>query len=270
MQFRLMMMFLCLLLANQLMAQKKYVVYAIKGNPTYTKNQQQNKLTTGIFLQSGESITLQKSDAVYLIGETDYCLLQLNKPGVYNMQLLQQRCVRQPQHVTYNYFRYVWESFSHPHEKPEQNRKAFMTNYGAAIRGCEYIQPENFEDTIRYCGKSALLKWRNTEPYNTSYITVYDKAKGGKVVLDTSITGSAIDLKNICATFKKGTTYYFSIAAEKQSSCSRYVLEYKSDASVTAFKNNVNKACKQNGFSGVALQEAIAFIAEENKYYGIQ
>lgn len=265
----LLVMTVCLTML-QASAQKKYLVYAIKGKPEVMESKQAKPLLTGTVLTIENSISLLKGDAVYILGEKDFCVLKLTKPGVFQLKLLQQSCINQPQNITYNYFKYVWESFTHPHEKPAQNRKAFMKNYGAAIRGCEYIQPINFEDTIRYGGKSSVLQWRNTEPFNTSYLVVYDKPKGGNIVVDTSITGSEINLQQLTARLQKGKTYYFTIAAEKGTSCNRFVLAYMTNKKVTAFVQSATKQLQQQGFSGEGLKDGLSFIAEEQKYFGVQ
>lgn len=264
--------FVCIVILLQLaMAVKAadivFVVYFAKGK--VNKAGSKTVLKKGDAIAATETLVLAEQASVVLIC-SNYKAIQVNKKGNYAAGALLQQCNNAAGSYTGNYFKYVWNEFSHKHGQPETNPREYMKNVGAVSRGCNTVQLGMPTDTIHYYNGALPLYWSSV--WSTVFLSVYDMPLDGAPLQKTMLqNGQPIAFDKIMNGLQPGE-YYWQMNDPEGNACERTYVKlwdkssYAKEVERLTAQAPVSMAAETAFAKAFILQEN-HFLAEALKYY---
>ncbi|RYY69448.1 MAG: hypothetical protein EOO13_09515 [Chitinophagaceae bacterium] len=245
-----------------------FVVYFAQG--TATKNGKL-KLKKGDTISSTESISLTDKASVMLIC-SNYKVIQLNKKGTYTAKNLLSQCNKDVAGYSSSYFKYVWNEFTHPHGKLENNPGEYMKNVGAVSRGCNMLQTALAVDSLHLYAGTLPIQW--TSSFNQAIWAVYEVSVDGapiqKKLLDKK---EPIRIEQLTRDLLPGE-YYWTVVDAEGNGCERNYLKLWSPLAYTNKLKELLGSIPVTSPAETAFAKAFVlhenhFLAEALKYYTI-
>jgi len=252
--------------------QPSLLVYTAKGVANATDNGKTKVLAKGVVLSTTATVTIHNGDDVVFICK-NYNTVRIKKSGTYKVVDLLNKCTPPDESVTKAYLQYVWEEFTHKHDKVTDHHKKFMKNTGAVSRGCQGADINPGTDTLNYYSGSWKLVWTTADGVNITAFELYDALNDGRKIAAVSTANkSQIDLKKILAEVKEPGDYYLATVVDVKVGCERqYIRVYDKaefDEVLTDLKKQVIASDKASEYFMLGfLLEYHNFYAEALSYY---
>lgn len=223
----------------------------------------------GQSLDDNNILWLEKDAAVTLIC-SNYSIYSIERPGKNELKKL--LCPKQHYSISAEYFKFVWEELTHPHESPEENRRKFMRNKGAVVRGCR-ILIENIFDSINYSHGNANIRWSTNVPSERLTFVLYKEETGDEKIATLKRSANSISLDSIKVYAGTQQNVYWSVNIDGEELCPRKYISFWTKPAYDAYLNSIQKDLPQT--SGTAewyfmtgfFLEANSFVAEAYEFY---
>lgn len=247
------------------------VVYATTGKAEAKQDGKIKKLTKGMVIKSSATITTSKGDDVMFIC-SNYNIVRIKQPGSYAVTALINKCAKPSGSVTTAYLQYVWEEFTHKHEKVTDNHKKYMRTTGAVGRGCQGIDINPGTDTLNYFSGQWTLAWTTADGVNVKGFALYDDLYNGRKIADTAISGYRYNIATLLKKVKTPGDYYLLTVVDAKVSCERQYIRVYDKAEFNEVLINLKKQVvatdKAESFFMLGfLLEHENFYAEALQYY---
>ncbi len=260
------------LLTNAVVAQQTFLVYRIKGNVKLKTGKQTDAITIGQLLKSNHTIWIDKGASVILICE-GYNSFTIGKAGNHSMAAYLDSCKNIASSVSAKYFKFIWEELTHPHTTPENNRRKYMQNTGAVVRGCPGITIESVYDTVNNHKGDMRIKWKTAIPNDQLSFVVYDTEKEGRLLFTTPVSNNYMHLDTIKKYAGSNEEVYWNITINGNEMCSRKMIRFWDTADYIAFNGDLKNELQtilneaERLYATGFLLEANHFLAEAWIYY---
>ncbi|MFT3980766.1 MAG: hypothetical protein QM687_09880 [Ferruginibacter sp.] len=236
-----------------------FVVYYAKGK--VTKAGSKTLLKKGDPLLATDVLSIGDQSSVVLVC-SNYKAVQFNKKGNYPARTLLLQCNNTAASYTGNYFKYVWNEFTHKHGKPEANPEEYMNNVGAVSRGCNTVQLGIAADSIHYFTGNLSIYWSSV--WDTTIAAIYDMPLDGAPLQTTVLEkGQPLQMQQLVKGLQPGI-YYWQMMDKQGNACERTYLKLWEEGS---YKEEVKR------LTGLAIVStpaetafATAFILQENHF----
>lgn len=152
-------------ISNIVNAQNIFLVYKINGKAFYNGSKGKVKVLIGNTFNESDNVILEpKSKITFLCN--NYIPFEVEKEGVVELKKIAVNCKNTNQNNDINFFKFVWEQFSHPHLDPIKNREKYFHNLGAPIRSNhkEIDIKEFYSDFSMVEGSKIKLNWNIVLP----------------------------------------------------------------------------------------------------------
>ena len=261
-----------LLLTTLARAQQTFLIYRLTGNVTLNTIKQGSVPRIGQLLKSNDKLWLDKGASLVLICE-GYNAFTINKAGNHLMSGYLDSCTKEERSVTSEYFKYIWEELTEPHTTPENNRKKYMQNTGAVVRGCPGITIDPVFDTVNFREGNAIVKWKTSLPKEQISFVLYDSEKDGKLLFRSPVTKDHILLDSIKKHAGDNEEVYWNIAINGNEMCNRKFIKFWSNSDYNKFLNKIKKELQliqdkaEYYYATAFMLERDHFIAESLVYY---
>jgi hypothetical protein len=260
------------LFGNAVPAQQTFLVYQLQGNVKLKTGKETKAILIGQLLKSNNTIWLDKGARVVLICE-GYNSFTISKSGNQNIVAYLDSCKQEDRSVSAAYFKYVWGELTHPHTTPENNRRQYMQNTGAVVRGCPGIKIDPLYDTVNNNSGDARIKWVTSMKSDQLSFVLFDSEKNGRLLYSSAVTQSYVHLDTL-KKYKQGNReVYWNLTINGNEMCSRKFIKFWQSADYTSFMNNLNNSLKTilgmaERYYAIGFElEANHFIAEALAYY---
>ncbi len=260
------------LLVNVVAAQQTFLVYQVNGKVKLKTGKENKSVLIGQLLKGNQSVWLDKGASVVLICE-GYNSFRISKAGNQNLAGYLDSCRNEQHSVSAAYFKYIWGELTHPHTTPENNRRKYMENTGAVVRGCPGITIDPLYDTINNNKGDARIKWTTNISGDQLAFVIFDSEKNGRLLYSTRVTNNYIHLDTI-KKYKQGSREVFwNLTINGNEMCERKFIKFWQSAEYTAFTNDLNNSMKAilnkaERYYAIGFElEANHFIAEALAYY---
>ena len=253
-------------------AQQSFLVYQLKGNVKLKIGKQYSQLRIGQSVKSANTILLGKDAAVMLICE-GYASFTINKAGNHLLKDYVDSCIRETNSVTSKYFKYIWDELTHPHSTPESNRRKYMQNTGAVVRGCPGIKVDQVFDTINNHNGQVTIKWKTDLPNAQLSFVLYDNEKEGRLLHSSYMDKNYVLLDTIKKYAGNNEEIYWNLAINGNEVCSRKYIKLWQTGDYTDLLAHLNAATgtildKAERYYAIGfLLESQHFLAEAKEYY---
>ncbi len=270
MKIKLLLFFL--LPVSVVQAQQTFLVYRLTGNVKLNTIKQGSVPRIGQLLKSNDKVWLDKGASLVLICE-GYNSFTINKSGSHAMSGYLDSCTKEELSVTSGYFKYIWEELTHPHTTPENDRKKYMQNMGAVVRGCPGITIDPVFDTINSGGGDLMVKWKTSIPKEQISFVLYDDEKDGKLLFRSLVNKDHISLDSIKKHAGGNEEVYWNITINGNEMCNRKFIKFWRNTDYNAFLNDIKKELRviqdkaEYYYATAFLLEANHFISESRVYY---
>lgn len=269
---RILLFLITVLLVNVVSAQQTFLVYQLNGNVKLKTGKENKSVLIGQLLKSNHTLWVDKGASVVLICE-GYNAFRITKSGTHNLAGYLDSCRNEDHSVSAAYFKYIWGELTHPHTTPEDNRRKYMENTGAVVRGCPGIKIDPLYDTVNNNSGDARIKWTTSMANDQLAFVLFDSEKNGRLLYKGAVTKNYIQLDTI-KKYKKGNReVYWNLTINGNEMCSRKLIKFWQSAEYTAFTNDLNNSFKAilnkaERYYAIGFElEANHFIAEALAYY---
>ncbi len=269
---KLITLFIFVLFINGVAAQQTFLIYRINGNVKLKGGNQKEPVKIGQLLKGNNAIWLDKGASVVLICE-GYNSFTIRKSGNHTMAAYSDSCRNEERSVSSAYFKYIWSELTHPHTTPENNRRKYMQNTGAVVRGCPGIEIDPVYDTIYNNAGDVKIQWHTTIPATQLSFVLYESEKDGRPLYKKAVTENYIHLDTL-KKYKGGNAeVYWNITINGNEMCNRRMIQFWDNADYTVFKAELNRSMKtilntaERYYATGFTLEANHFLAEALEYY---
>ncbi len=231
------------MLVNGVKAQQTFLVYQVKGSVKLHTGKEKKALLIGQLLKSNQTIWLDKGAGVVLICE-GYNSFAISKTGEHKLVAYLDSCRIEDRSVSAAYFKYVWGELTHRNTTPENNRRSYMQNTGAVVRGCPGITIDPLYDTVYNCTGDVKIKWTTTMPNDQLGFVLFDSEKNGKLLYRASVSQNYVHLDSV-RKYKLGNSeVYWNLTINGNEMCPRQYIQFWKTVDYTAFSNDLNNSLK--------------------------
>ena len=260
------------LMGNALMAQQTFLVYRLNGAVNQKTGKQFKPIKIGQLLNSSHTISINKGASLVLICE-GYNSFTISKSGSHLLSRYLDSCRNEEQSVSAAYFKYVWDEMTHPHTTPESNRRKYMQNTGAVVRGCPGITIAPLFDTVYNSSGSIKLKWTAEVPAGQLAFALFDAEKDGRLLHSAPVTRNDVQLDTIKKYAGGNEEVYWDLTINGNEMCSRKLVKFFKVADYAVIQAElksslsmiVNRA--ERNYAMGFLLETNHFLAEAKIYY---
>ncbi len=245
-------------------ADPAFIVFFNSGKAVKQVNGQAVVLKKGDHLLANDQVTLPDKTELILVC-ANYNILRLKTKGIHAMSKLLKTCEVKTTSVSSAYFKYVWSQFSHAHEAPEKDPRAYMKNYGAVSRAGG-IKTKVNTDTIYHYNGSLIIGWL---PETLLSVQVYDTNTNRKLILIGKPAKYA-NLDSIASILGKPGVYYWDFKNEQSTKFKSLILLKKAayeQLKKSVLDNVVVTTPAETAYLSGYMFEEKHFLAEASKFY---
>lgn len=245
-------------------AEPVFIVFYNSGKASKTVAGKTVYLKKGDHLQIDDQLTVPEKAQLVLVC-ANFKVIQLKTKGSKSVKTLLAQCSQKSVSASSAYFKYVWNAFSHAHQAPEKDPRAYMKTYGAASRGKGSLVTKLYADTINYYNGALSITWAPAKAVKTEFYTA--AVNGEAVLIGKSAKYAKID--SIVAKLKPGV-YYWDL--EGQQSAKRKYLKIWTKTNYQAAVNNILKdmvasSPAEKAYLAAFVLEEQHFLAAAATYY---
>lgn len=261
-----------LLLCNVTLGQQSFVVYQLKGTVNVRMNAQWRPVQIGQVVKSNDILFVDKGGSVVLICES-YHAFTIKEPGNHRLSQYVRLCLREKYSITKKYFQYIWDEFTHAHGTPEKNRRKYMQNVTAVVRGCPGVTIDPLLDTINNSAGDMKIKWELNTPGGAVSFVLFDSNLYGNELYSTASSQNYVSLDTLRNYIGAHKEVYWNIKINGTEACDRKLIKFWSSSEYKTFKNRLTQSLKEMNnsaekyFATGFLLEANHFFAEAKEFY---
>ena len=213
---------LFILFINIADCQGNFMVYQMIGEVKTTINNQHKSIKMGQLLKANSSLFIGKESGVVLICD-NYTPFTVKTAGTWTLASFIDSCDKETQSLTSGYFKYMWTQLRQTEKNPGEDRREFMRNSGAVVRGypCNEITIDPLFDTINIRNGNLRLRWKTTLPPNKFTIECYDAEKDGKLLYRSGAPGNYIMTDSIKKYARGNEMVYWNFVLDGKEICNR-------------------------------------------------
>ena len=252
--------------------QSNYLVYQLRGDVMETAGKAHKLLRIGQLLKNNAVLWLNKGSGITLICE-NYSGFSVNTAGRYELGKHQQICNQEDYSITAEYFKFIWEELTHPHESPEDNRRKYMQNEGAVVRGCPGIFIDHVFDNINLCHGAVSISWETNLSTDRLLFALYEDENNGEAIFSTHVKENAISFDTIKKHAGNREDIYWGITVDGNEICPRKCIRVWPENNYGLFLDSIKKLlpvsinkAEWNYMAGFFL-EVNFFISEAFNFY---
>jgi len=269
---RILIMLFFVLMGDALMAQQTFLVYRLNGAVTQKTGKQFKAIKIGQLLNSSHAISIDKGGSLVLICE-GYNSFTISKAGNHLLSRYLDSCRKEAQSISAGYFKYVWNEMTHPHTTPESNRRKYMQNTGAVVRGCPGINIATVFDSVYNSAGNMKIQWTAVVPAGQLAFALFDTEKEGKCLYSTLVTRNDVQLDTIKKYAGSNDEVYWNLTINGNEMCSRKLVKFFNVTDYTAFESELKSSLSmivneaERNYALGFLLETNHFLAEAKMYY---
>lgn len=253
--------------------QGNFMVYRVNGDVKLKVAKQKKPVMIGQLINISSSLLLGNKSSVVLICQ-NYIPFTINKPGNYILSQFLDSCVKQSYSLASGYFKYIWKQMTHTEGSPGEDRRNFMRNTGAVIRGypCNEIIIDPLFDTVNSTA-NIRISWKMKLPLNKLFIEVYDAEKDGSLLYRKAVSNNQFLTDTIKKYAEGNNTVYWNFVMNGKEICTRKLIHFWDNGSYKEYLKQVMNSIptglgKSERFSMMGfILEADHFFAGAKEFY---
>ena len=254
--------------------QGNFMVYQMTGEVKTTINNQHRNIKIGQLLKANGSLFIGKGSGVTLICD-NYTPFTFKTAGTWTLVSFIDSCEKETQSLTSGYFKYMWKQLTLTERSPGEDRREFMRNTGAVVRGypCGEITIDPIFDTINNRSGNIRVKWKTNLPQDRCTIEIYDAEKDGTLLHRSAVPGNFIMTDSIKKYALGNEIVYWNFVFEGKEICNRKLIHLWKKNDYKLYFANVKKMvppgigeAEQNYMTGFLLESG-HFFAEAKEFY---
>ena len=254
--------------------QGNFMVYQMKGEVKATVNNQNKSIKIGQLLKATSSLFIGKGSSVILICD-NYNPFTIKTTGTYILSGFIDSCDKGSYSLASGYFKYMWRQLTHTERSPGEDRRNFMRNTGAVVRGypCSEINLDPLFDTVNNCNENVRVHWKTNLPSAKVYIECYDAEKDGSLLYRTTAPGNYIMTDSIKRYARGNEIVYWNFVVDGKEICNRKLVHFWKKRDYTTYISEIKKEIPlgmgeaETFFTTGFLLESNHFFAEAKEFY---
>ncbi len=249
------------------LAQSTFIAYQVNGSVNYVAGNKKVKLKIGQKIPATTVVIIAANSSVILISDY-YNTTVLNTAGKYSLTSLKDQGKKPVNSVTSEYFKYIWDQFSHAHDAPETNRKKNMNNYGAAVRsGCPGIIIESFLDTVNYFSGDFSFKWKLVDKKDEAKFLVFKNEQSAFPALTLTGAGDTVSINAVSGKLPDLEYFFWQLQTNSGRSCKKYFTEIWTPEKFTTFCNDFLKNFESLSLTEAEKSYSLGYYLERNHFF---
>lgn len=247
-------------------SQGLFRVYKLQGKAFQLKMGRKIPVKMGNLLNENDSVFLDAKASVKFICN-NYSLVDLKSPNATALKKLATQCKAPSNSYDAAYFAYIWEQLSHAHEKPEENRKKYMSNLGGAVRGCPGIEFDNFLDSVKYVDGNFYLSWKLLQPVEAVSIAFYNEESSETPIVEFPVKTDRVKISSLNQKGLLPGNYYWTVNLNQKSDCPKKYIEIWKAEDFSRLIRGFHKSI-ENSLDRAERNYRIGFYLEKDHFYG--
>lgn len=247
-------------------AQANFLVYQCNGKVKHDNSKNDKALLVGEMLKSTGSVWLDKGASVTLICD-NYSSFTISARGLTRLSGFGDSCLHKVStSVTKNYFKFVWKQLTSPHGSPEDNRRHYMENTGAVVRGCPGISIDPAFDTINNVTGDLTIRWVTKLKPSRLRFVLFDAEKGGNELFSREAPVGSISVSELKKHAGGNNELFWTIMTDGNEMCERRVIRNWENSEYQSYLSNILDVFPK-GQSAAERSYAKGFVLEANHFY---
>ena len=234
-------LFILLLLPGVLcIAQTRYLVYQLDGKVMRKEEKHLKSLKIGQVLASDAVIWINPHAGVTLICE-NYSFISLNTAGLNKLAAIHENCNSKEGSITYDYFRFIWKQLTLSEKSPAEDRRQYMSNSGAVVRGCPGIQIDPIFHSISSSQGKMAVSWKSNLNKERLSFVVYNEESGGDVLVSFKVKNNNISMDTIKKYASGHEDIYWGVNVDENEICPRKHIHFLQKPEFDQYLDSLNK-----------------------------
>jgi hypothetical protein len=210
-----------------ILAQDQFLVYSIKGKVSVVTNNAKSMASTGTMLLSTSIVNVPDKGAITFICK-EGGMFSMIGAGSYSPGRYFDSCYKIDNDLFDGFTNYMWAQKTKLSPYLVMNRRHYFKNYQEVSRNIFEIWIDPIFDTFNYSGMEGdfPLSWKSYTKPKSFQFSLYDSGNTIAPFYKINVNTLKVQLKNLAAVIKAGSTYYWGVAQNEEESDGLNVINY--------------------------------------------